>query len=53
MGPGMLLTKVKLEELVEALALLGKGLNTDFFRQRGTSPPPLGKKLFCLKNWRN
>ena len=41
MGLGMLLTKVKLEELLEAPALLGKGLNTDFFPPQGflTSPP--------------
>ena len=48
MGPGMLLTKVKLEELLEALALLGKGLNTDF-RHSGTSPPPPWQKIVLPK----
>ena len=45
MGLGMLLTKVKLEELLEALALLRKGLKTGMTKMERQLSEPLMNTL--------
>ena len=50
MGLGMLLTKVKLEKHLHAsTGIVRRGENTDFFRHRGTSPPPPWQKIVLPK----